>query len=55
MLGAVPFALTVRPMARFDVGATTLFAALATFTGIASAYVWRAAAIAQYYGFHGCH
>ena len=52
IVGAVPFLLTVRPMMRFDRGATALFALLAGGTGIATAYVWREAAYAIFYAFY---
>ena len=52
IVGAVPFLLTVRPMMRFDRGATALFALLAGGTGIVGAYVWREAAYAIFYAFY---
>lgn len=39
--GAAPFALTTRPMVRFDRGATILFAVLAVSAGFTCAMAWR--------------
>ena len=39
--GALPFALTLRPFARFDKGATALFAVLAGVGGAAVAMGWK--------------
>jgi hypothetical protein len=50
--GVVPFALTLRPMARFDAGATALFALLATGGGVAAAFAWREAALAIFTALH---
>jgi hypothetical protein len=52
IIGAIPFLLTVRPMIRFDAGATALFAMLAGGTGIAAAYAWREAAYAIFYALY---
>lgn len=41
LLGALPFALTFRPFARFDKGATTLLTALAVTAGTSVAMVWK--------------
>jgi hypothetical protein len=54
LAGLVPFLLTLRPMLRFDVGATALFGLLAGGTGIAGAYAWREAAYAIFHALH-CH
>lgn len=53
VVGFVPFVQTVRPMARFDRGATALFTAVAGFSGVAGAYAWREAAYAIFYALHG--
>lgn len=55
ILGVVPFLLTVKPMVRFDRGATVLFTALAGGTSIAAAYAWREAALALFYAVHTHH
>jgi hypothetical protein len=52
ILGAIPFVLTVRPMARFDAGATALFTMLAGGTAVAAAYAWREAAYAIFYALY---
>jgi hypothetical protein len=54
LAGAAPFVLTVKPMMRFDVAATALFAAIAGATGIAGAMAWREAASTTFRLF-GCH
>jgi hypothetical protein len=59
-VGVVPFLLTVRPMARFDAAAATLFGVLATGTGIAGAFAWREVAYAMFFAMqhhhhHACH
>jgi hypothetical protein len=41
LAGAWPFALTVRPFARFDKGATVLFAAVTATAGAAAAIAWK--------------
>ncbi len=41
LAGALPFALTVRPFARFDKGATTLLAAITATAGAAAAIAWK--------------
>ncbi|MDB4994795.1 MAG: hypothetical protein JWM74_2227 [Myxococcaceae bacterium] len=41
LVGVVPFILTVRPMVRFDVGATALFFALASASGVTLALAWQ--------------
>lgn len=43
-VGALPFLLTVRHMARFDVGATILFALLAGAIGLGASLTWLALA-----------
>lgn len=52
IVGVAPFVLTLKPMLRFDVGATALFAAIAGGTAVASAFAWREAAIAIYYALY---
>ena len=52
IVGAIPFLLTLRPMARFDAGATALFAMLAGGTGVVAAYAWREAAYAIFYALY---
>jgi hypothetical protein len=54
LAGVVPFVLTLKPMVRFDAGATALFTVLASGIGIAGAYAWREAAYAIFYALH-CH
>lgn len=49
LLSAVPFVLTVKPMLRFDVGATGLFLASAIGSGIGAAYAWRELAYATFW------
>jgi hypothetical protein len=41
LAGALPFALTFRPFARFDKGATMLLAAIATTAGAGAAIAWK--------------
>jgi hypothetical protein len=41
LVGALPFALTLRPFARFDKGATALLAVLAATGGAAVAIAWK--------------
>ncbi len=55
LVGIVPFALTTRPMLRFDVGATVLFSSGALGFSVAFAHVWRVAAYALFYAMHGGH
>lgn len=62
ILGAIPFLLTVKPMARFDRSATVLFTAIAGGTSIAAAFAWREAAYAIFnavhthaFRIHSCH
>ena len=43
-VGALPFVFTVKHMARFHVGATVLFAALAGGLGLTASLMWNAAA-----------
>ena len=52
LVGAVPFVLPLRPMVRFDVGATALFTAIAGSMGVAGAFAWREAAYAIFYALH---
>jgi len=55
LVGIVPFALTTRPMLRFDVGATVLFSTGALGVSVAFAHAWRVAAYALFYAMHGGH
>jgi hypothetical protein len=55
LIGVVPFALTLRPMARFDAGATAMFAFLAGGTAVACTYAWREAAYAIFYAFYASY
>lgn len=41
LVGALPFAATLRPFARFDKGATALLAGIAAATGTAIALAWK--------------
>ena len=41
LAGALPFALTARPLARFDKGATVLLAAIAATAGAAASIAWK--------------
>ncbi|HSO31922.1 MAG TPA: hypothetical protein VLT33_05385 [Labilithrix sp.] len=41
LVGALPFAFTLRPFARFDKGATALLAGIAAATGTAIALAWK--------------
>ena len=41
VVGAIPFVLTWRPMARFDRGAALLLAVLSVGGGVASAFAWN--------------
>jgi hypothetical protein len=43
-VGVLPFLFTMKYMARFHLGATVLFAALAGATGLAASLAWNAAA-----------
>ncbi len=43
-VGALPFLLTMKHMARFHLGATVLFAAIAAALGTAASFAWSAAA-----------
>jgi hypothetical protein len=52
LIGAIPFALALRPMARFDAGATALFAFLAGGTAVACTFAWREAAYAIFNAFY---
>lgn len=53
LVGALPFALVLRAMLRFDAAATGLFAALAAGAGLVGAFAWREAAFALFFALHG--
>jgi hypothetical protein len=51
LVGALPFATTVRPFARFDKGATALLALLTATGGAAVAMAWKEIAFDLFYAF----
>lgn len=52
LIGVLPFVLALRPMVRFDAGATALFAIVAGASGVAGAFAWREAAYALFRALH---
>jgi hypothetical protein len=52
LIGVLPFALALRPMARFDAAATAMFAFLAGGTAVLCTFAWREAAYAIFYAFY---